>query len=482
MTPSYIGIDVGTSSVKTILIDHTGRELARQHQGYSISMPEDGFVEMDPEIWYAATMECLTRMLANADASSVSAIALTGHMHTTVFLDRNMRSLRPAILWNDLRTKADIPALREAVERNGGLSHIARIIATGSPAANLFWLRHAEPAHFSKLHAFAIGFNYVAMRLTGRNVTDYSLASTSSLYDITKREWSPFMRELIGLRPEMFPKVTGSAQPVGRILPAIAGELGLQPDVSILTGAGDNPASLISTGFFTDHAPVLSLGSAGVLITARDSVDMAARGKPMLMSSDSQAFTIVVQGVLDTCGTCLQWLTGNIFQADELKSLEQAIPPHVPGQIGLMFYPHLLGDKTIYADPTLRGAILGVSTNTSRSDLVRAVLEGIGFAVRQVRDAMQIASSPSVPLKIIGGGSQSHVWLQILANILHQPVCTLADGAGPAKGAALAAAGLYFNEARTAETFLPESVMFFHYDDVYKRYLRIHDALKCITD
>lgn len=277
MGKTYIGIDMGTSGVKLLLMDETQTLLGETQLEYELSRPREGWSEIDPAIWYDKTVEGLEALLRGQDAQSVAAIGVTGQMHSLILLDENGESLRPAMLWNDKRTAGLLPILREALKEDPDGEYLSGIVSTGCPAANLYWFSREQPERFARCRGFLIGPDYLVYRLTGAVGTDFVEASTSSLYCISRREWSEPMRRLIPLPDSAWPPVRGSAETVGTVLPALAKRLGLRDGVKVIAGIGDNPATAVSTGCLGRGYPVLSLGTSGVLMFPVDTMADAAR-------------------------------------------------------------------------------------------------------------------------------------------------------------------------------------------------------------
>ena len=248
MKGTYIGIDVGTSGMKLLLINERKEILAQSHLEYELSHPRENWSEIDPNIWYESAVEGLRRLLKDQDPSQVRVIGVTGQMHTLVLLGEDGQSIRPAMMWNDKRTADCIPVLREALAGEPDGAYLSGIVSTGSPAANLYWVSRHEPDVFAQCRHFLIGPDYLVYRLTGVISTEYVEASTSSLYCISNRTWSEKIRKLIGLPVSAYPPVRGSAETVGNLKPELAKALGLGEDVRIIAGVGDNAATAVSTG------------------------------------------------------------------------------------------------------------------------------------------------------------------------------------------------------------------------------------------
>lgn len=490
MDRTYIGIDLGTSGVKLLLIDEQRRILAQQSLEYEVSHPQEGRSEIDPAIWYEAALDGLQRLLSGQDAGSVAAIGVTGQMHTLVVLDEAGESVRPALMWNDKRTAKDIPLLRRTLANGPDGEYMSGIVSTGSPAANLYWMSRNEPELFQRVRRFLIGPDYLVYRLTGVAGTDYVEASTSSLYCLTRRVWSEEMRALIGLREDVYPTVRGSGEVVGCVLPELARALGLRTDVKVIAGTGDNPATAISTGCLGGGYPVLSLGTSGVLMFPVPSMRPGMRGKAILCSLDGKRFDYLVQGVVQSTGESINWWTRKVLGVRDFGTLDGDIDEAMIRESRLLFYPHINGDKTIYGDPTLRGAFIGLSSDTGAAEMYCAVIEGLCFAFRQLAESVQLNLGALGALKVVGGGAKSDLWLQTMASVLNVRVERLSGTVGPAFGIALlayatehpdaTAEALIEGSLTVARSFEPDAALIDVYERKYARYLRIHDAIKYI--
>ena len=483
---TYIGIDMGTSGIKLLLLDEERNALAQASRAYQISRPRDGWAEIDPEIWYAAMLEGLEELLEGRDASRVRAIGVTGQMHTLIVLDEAGQSVRPALLWNDKRTKAYIPELRELLASCPDGAYLKGIVSTGSPAANLMWLSREEPESFQRIHRFLIGPDYLVWRLTGTAGTDYCEASTSSLYAPGKRIWLGPVLERIGLSPDACPPIRGSAQTAGTVLPDLARRLGLREDTPVVAGTGDNPATAISTGCLGGGFPVLSLGTSGVLMFPAKDLESVSRGKAILCSLDGKHFDYLVQAVVQATGESISWWTQNVLHDTDHEKLAAQVTPQMIQNEQLLFYPHINGDKTLYADPALRGAFVGLGSDANAAQLYYAVLEGLCYAFRQLIEGVGLPLRSWPSLKAVGGGAKSDLLLQTLSNVLAWPVERLSGNMGPGFGSALLAwacdhGGILPKTSLTTErVFAPQAQYRDLYDRKYQKYLRIHDALKQI--
>lgn len=476
--------------MKLVLIDGDKNVLAQITEEYQVAQPERGFNEIDPEIWYNCMLKAMERILEKCDRKRIKGIGVTGQMHTLVTLDENGRPVRPAMMWNDIRTKDLIPSLKKKIKNFSEGGYLSKTISTGSPAANLYWLKLNEPENFRRIKKFLIGPDYLVYRLTGHCGTDYCEASTSCLYLIKAKKWSDEMRELIGLDKEVYPEIRGSVLTAGVIKRDIAEKLGLDPDTDVLTGTGDNPATAISTGCLGRGYPVISLGTSGVFMMTVPTFTDDAKGKMILFSFDDKNYAYLVQGAVQSNGSTFDWWVRNILD-EKYSNVDDLAESHSsPG--GLIFYPHLMGDKTLYADPNIRGAFIGLSTETTRADMLYAVIQGLCFSFRELAEKMQLPLDRFGSVKVVGGGSRSRIWMQTLANVLNIRIEQLAGMVGPAFGIALLAAyhcGEFSSLEQISEgtlivqkCFEPQDEAVKACNEQYKKYLRVQKGLSYITD
>jgi xylulokinase len=486
----FLGIDLGTSAVKMILIDEHKEVLARQTVEYAVSSPVFGWREIDPVVWFDCTIKGLAEIFAQWDPQNVDAIGITGQMHTLVMMDENGESLHPALMWDDIRMKDLLPDLRRIIAQQPDCVYIAKNISTGSPAASLYWMRHFEPGNFTRIKKFLIAPDYLVYRLTGVYGTDYCGASTSCLYDIQNRRWSPFMRDLLEIDDDVYPEVRGSGVVAGTVTAEIARRFSLREDVKVLTGTGDNPATAISTGCLGQGYPVISLGTSGVLMMKTAQPEQDAKGKVILFSSDGQNFSYLVQGVLQSNGGSFEWWIHTILDIDDFSLVDMLLRVYQVQKNDLLFFPHLMGEKTLFADPDIRGAFICLNTLTSRADMIYAVIEGLCYGYRELTENMRFDLCKCASIRIVGGGSQSCIQAQTLANVLNVAVEQMDGFVNPAFGIALLAAHscgsirLFAQETNNTnlvkKIFKPQEEMVKICDEKYGRYLKIYPALKSI--
>lgn len=464
----YIGIDLGTSSVKAVLASASGEIIKSCNYTYKTVADSSGRSEIDPEAWFGGVMHCLRRL--TREIKDIRAIGVTGQMHSLVLLGRDEEALRPAMLWNDLRTASQVQKLRSAAQAYG-LDSIADIVSTGSPAANLLYIREIEPDTFRKLHRLLIGHNYITYRLTGHIGADYCEASTSSLYDIENRRWAATLLKYIGLNESALPEILPACRRAGALRSDICAELGLTAAPDVTEGTGDNIASMLAL-----RTPCLSLGTSGVFIERRSSFRKDKKGKNILLSLTGEEPSVVVQGVVQSVGSSMEWLK-TILGAASVKELLENLPEQVDP--GLLFFPHLNGDKTLYRDSTLRGAILGLSLTTRKEDLAAAAAEGLCFALRQMID--QVSDSGASAITVTGGLTKSCRFMQMLADVLECELAVLEGNPGAVFGAvhmAMQMAGEnLLPQAQAQKTYVPSHRLDSYYQEKYEKYTKIRDNL-----
>jgi len=485
----YLGIDIGTSTAKFTVINEDGIVVNCCEQEYQYSQPKPGWKEIWPKVWVESVKKGMKEILSSNKREYIKAIGFSGQMHTTVFLDKQGNCIRPAIMWNDVRTKEYFPNLKTILTQKDTES-IARIISAGSPAANLLWLKDYENENFKKLGKFMIGHDYLVYYFTGQYSTDYCQASTSSLYDTKGREWSKSMGRLIGLSEEMYPPIKGSQEIAGRLRAEIQKEFCLSSEVKVIAGTGDNPATAVSAGCLQEGYPVLSIGTSGVLVLPGEKVRADSKGKEILFSIDGRHLMHLTQGVVQSAGGSYGWYVKKILGINNFNEIITDINISDLGKNRLLFYPHINGDKTIYADSSIRGAFIGLDINDSKEDLAVAVMEGVCFAIKQLIQEMDLSFEKLDQLMVTGGGANSKVWMQMLADILNIRIAQLAYNEGASYGVAVLARNALHQDDSTINNgvkqikprnyFEPRTYNVELYLNKYEKYLRIHDAVKMI--
>lgn len=349
-------------------------------------------------------------------------------------------------------------------------------------------MKKEEPESFAAVDKFLIGPDYLVYRLTGKYTTDYCEASTSCLFNIKRRCWSKDVQKFLGLPEHIYPSLGASSEIAGQITEKAAKELGLPKNVFVLYGTGDNPATAISTGCLGKGYPVISLGTSGVLMMPVSSLKQGAKGKRILLALEKNVFQYLVQGAVQSTGNTLDWWIKNICQEKDYSSLEDLNLKGRPTEDAVLFYPHLMGEKTIYGASALRGAFFGLSMESSRETMLYAVVEGLCMGFRELAEKMQIPLDKFDSIKAVGGGACNDAWLQILANVLHKKVERLEGMVGPGYGIALLAAfrggcigrieDISNDMTSVQKRFIPENSSERAIDARYKKYCRIYNAMQ----
>jgi len=478
-----IGIDIGTSAVKLLAMDDTGKVLRTISREYPLYMYSDGRSEQSPEDWWKETslgLKELTAGLPPADAVSFS-----GQMHGLVALDANDNVLRRAILWNDQRTTAECDYLNNEIGRETLLNNAANIALTGFTAPKILWMKNNEPELFAKISKVMLPKDYIAYKLTGVFATDYSDASGMLLLDVAKKDWSDRLLEIMGLSRQQVPALYPSYGAIGTVTHEAAKETGLPTTAKVVIGGGDQAVGAIGTGTVKAGTCSVSLGTSGVLFVAAD--DFAVDKGPSAIHSFCHATgKYHLMGVtLAAAGSAKWWYEGILNTEDYAK--EQATMADNLGKNSVYYLPYLSGERTPHNDPLARGTFVGMNMTTTRSDMTQAVMEGVAFSLRDILTRVKELGHRVTTARIIGGGSKSPVWCQMIADILGLKVEKINATEGPAFGAAILAmvgAGAYptVEEAcdkmiNTTEEFIPNKAAACAYDKHYPIYTGLYKAL-----
>ncbi len=484
----YIGIDLGTSAVKLLLVDGAGRVCNTVSREYPLRFPHPGWSEQDPADWWSAVCAGIPQLLAGFDAAQVRGIGAGGQMHGLVALDENDRVLRPAILWNDGRTQTQADWLNETVGRAQLSRYTANIAFAGFTAPKLLWMRENEPALFARIAKICLPKDYLVYRLTGVHATDYSDASGTLLLDVEHKRWSPEMCALCGVREAQLPALYESWQPVGTLQPEAAAALGLPAGVVVCAGAGDNAAAAVGTGTVGEGRCNISLGTSGTVFISSEKFGVdPSNGLHAFAHADGGWH---LMGCMLSAASCNKWWMDEILKVGEADyPAEQApITPEKLGENHVYFLPYLMGERSPINDTSARGTFIGLSMDSTRADLTQAVLEGVAFAIR---DSVEVARSIGVEIprsNLCGGGSKSPLWRTILANVLGIPLDLLVTEQGPGYGGALlamVACGQYPSVQAAAnalvtvrETVQPDPALTAKYEEKYQKFRQIYPACR----
>ncbi len=446
-----LGIDIGTSGTKTLAIDGTGAILATATAEYPCSHPRPGWSEQDPELWWKATIATVRDVLSKASLkpADIAGIGLSGQMHGSVFLDADGKVIRPALLWNDQRTAAECA---EIESRAGGREALVRLVAnpalTGFTAPKILWLRSHEPANFERLRQVLLPKDYIRYRLTGQYATEVSDASGTLLLDVANRRWSTELLSKLDLDPALLPACHESPE-----VSAQVGELGSQATglaigTPVVGGGGDQPAGAVGNGIVRPGAVSATMGTSGVVFAHTDEPGFDPLGR-LQRGCHAVPGAWHVMGVVLAAGGSFQWFRNELGKAEIDRAKAEGVDPYFlltdeaatvgPGAEGLFFLPYLTGERTPHFDPHAKGGWIGLTVRHGRAHLIRSVLEGATYAMRDSLELIREMGQSLTQIRLSGGGARNPLWRQIQADIYGQDVVTINASEGPAFGVALLA-------------------------------------------
>lgn len=452
-----LGIDIGTSGTKTVLFDTEGGVAASKTIEYPMQQPQNGWAEQNPNDWWNAVCGGIRAVLekSGADAKAIRGIGLSGQMHSLVMLDENNQVLRSAILWCDQRTAAECEEIYQRVGKERYIEITANPALTGFTAGKILWVRNHEPEIYAKCRHILLAKDYIRLRLCGVYATEVSDASGMGLLDVPHRCWSQEVLEKLEIASELLAKVYESPEVTGTITPEAAEQTGLAAGTPVVGGAGDNAAAAVGTGVVEDGKAFATIGTSGVVFahTSKLSVDPKGRVHTFCCAVPGAWH---VMGVTLAAGQSLKWYRDQFCGVDCQQAAEQGVDPYflldkeaekVPiGSNRLIYLPYLMGERTPHLDPDCRGAFVGLSGMHTRYDLLRAVMEGVTFSLRDCAEILKEMQVRPTQILACGGGGTSPLWRQMLADVLGCEVATTVSKEGPALGVAILAgvgAGVY---------------------------------------
>ncbi|MFO0984448.1 MAG: xylulokinase [Planctomycetota bacterium] len=438
----FAGIDVGTSGARAVLIDERGKLVASGAAGYDLRAPQPGWAEQDPEDWFDGATHALGAALAASGgrARELEGIGLTGQMHSAVLLGERDRVLRPALLWCDQRTELECD---EITARAGGLERLIALTRNrafpGFTAPKIEWVRKHEPEVWGATRSVLVGKDYVRLRLTGERATDVSDASGTLWFDVERRTWSSAMLELLQIDRALLPACHESAAATGVLRTDVARSLGLDAGIKVFAGAGDQAAGAVGAGVVHAGAMSISLGTSGVVFAATLAPVLDPTGA-LHSFCHAGPGRWHAMGVMLSAGGAIRWLRDLLSPGDpSYAALDRLALESAPGARDLIFLPYLSGERTPILDPKARGVFCGLSLAHQRGELMRAAIEGVCCGLKSNLELMRERGLSAHELRVTGGGARSQLFLQILADVLQQPLAPLAIDEGPGLGAALLA-------------------------------------------
>ena len=480
----YIGIDLGTSAVKLLLMDSEGNIKNIVSKEYPLYFPHPGWSEQRPEDWYEQTMLGMEELLEGADKSQLAGISFGGQMHGLVILDENDEVIRPAILWNDGRTTEECDYLNNVIGKEKLSEYTANISFTGFTAPKILWVKNKEPENFARIKKIMLPKDYIAYKLTGVHCTDVSDASGMLVFDVKNRQWSKEMCDICGITIDQLATCYESYEAVGTVLPEIAERLGIPETTKVAAGAGDNAAAAVGTGTVGDGMCNISLGTSGTIFIS--SKNFGVDKFNALHSFAHADGSYHLMGCMLSAASCNKWWMDEILKTKDYAAEQAGIDKL--GENHVYFLPYLMGERSPHNDPAARGTFVGMTMDTTREDMTQAVLEGVAFALR---DSFEVAKDLGIKIertKICGGGAKSPLWKKMIANILNIKVDVIESEEGPALGGAMLAAvacGEYASVEEIAakivkvvDTVEPTPELAAKYEERYQQFKQIYPALK----
>lgn len=482
----YIGIDLGTSAVKLLLMDEAGQVKNVVSREYPLEFPQPGWSQQNPEDWRKAVLEGIPDLLTGFDPKTVAGIGCGGQMHGLVVLDRDDQVIRPAILWNDGRTARQVDYLNNVIGKERLSAWTANIAFAGFTAPKILWMRENEPENFARIAKIMLPKDYVNYILTGVHACDDSDASGTLLLDVKNKRWSREMLDICGVRETQMPRLFESYQCIGTVKPDIARALGLGDNVKVAAGAGDNAAAAVGTGVVGDGGCNISLGTSGTVFISSKNFGVDRHNALHAFAHADGGYHLM--GCMLSAASCNKWLMEDIYKTNDYSAEQAPITEDRLGENHVFFLPYLMGERSPINDTNARGTFLGMTMDTTRADLTQAVLEGVAFAIR---DSVEVARSLGIDIrssKICGGGARSPLWKKMIANILNVELECLECEQGPGMGGAMlamVACGAYETVqaacdaiVRVASRVTPEPELAARYEKRYRQFQKIYPACK----
>lgn len=480
----YVGVDLGTSAVKLLLMDEAGTIKNIVSKEYPLFFPRPGWSEQNPSDWYEKTMEGLQELLEGVDKTQVAGISFGGQMHGLVVLDETDQVIRPAILWNDGRTGKETEYLNTVIGKEKLSDYTANIAFAGFTAPKILWMKENEPENFARIKKIMLPKDYLAYRLSGTFCTEYSDASGMLLLDVKNKCWSKEMLTICGIQKEQLPSLYESYEVVGNVKADVAEYLGISGDVKVIAGAGDNAAAAVGTGTVGDGCCNISLGTSGTIFISSGGFQVDKNNALHSFAHADGGYHLM--GCMLSAASCNKWWMDEILKTKDYKEEQEGIVSL--GENPVFFLPYLMGERSPHNNPDARAMFIGMSMDTTREQMTQAVLEGVAFGLR---DSLEVARSLGIKIektKICGGGAKSALWKQIIANVMNLTVEVIESEEGPGLGAAMLAAvgcGEYPDIKAAADAIVkvkeqiePEPQLVAKYEERYQKFKQIYPTVK----
>lgn len=482
----YIGIDLGTSSVKLLLVDGDGKIKNTVTREYLVSYPHSGWSEQNASDWWMAVCDAIPELLDKFDGQAVRGIGVAGQMHGLVVLDKNDNVIRPTILWNDGRTDKETAYLNEVIGKDKLFGYTGNIAFAGFTAPKIMWLRQNEPENFAKIDKVMLPKDYINYLLTGTHCTDFSDAAGMLLLDVKNKAWSKEMLDICGITHKQMPRLYESFEVVGHIKQELAEKFGINKNAVVVAGAGDNAAAAIGTGTVGSGRCNISLGTSGTIFVSSER--FSGDEKQAIHSFCHADGGYHLMGCILSAASCNKWFCDEVLRTKDYKSEEESVSRGGLGKNEVFFLPYLMGERSPINDTNATGVFIGLRPNTTHADMYQAVLEGVAFAIK---DNLEVIKNFGIDIKsscLCGGGAKSRLWKEILAGVLNIELDIPLTEQGPGYGSAILAmigAGKFESVQQATDQFLaiketikPSEQLVTLYAGRYEKYRRIYPAIK----
>lgn len=483
----YIGVDLGTSAVKLLLTDEKGNVQKIVSKEYGLEFPQPGWAQQSAEDWWTQSIEGLKELTADCDKSQIAGISFGGQMHGLVILDDQDQVIRPVILWNDGRTVEEVDYLNETIGRDKLSEYTGNIAFAGFTAPKILWVKKHEPENFARISKIMLPKDYLAYRLSGTHCSEYSDAAGTLLLDVKNKCWSKEMLDICGITEAQMPKLFESYEKVGNLKPEVAEELGFPTSCIIVAGAGDNAAAAVGTGTVGAGTCNISLGTSGTIFIPNEKFGVDSNNALHSFNHADGKFHLM--GCMLCAASCNKWFMEEIIGTSDFAKEQEPIKEL--GNNHVYFLPYLMGERSPHNDAQAKGAFVGLNLDTTRADMIQAMLEGVCYAMR---DSFEVAKSLGIDIKettMCGGGAKSPLWKKMMANILGINVNTVEVEEGPAYGGAIlamVAAGEYATVedavkaiVRKKDTTVPDAELTAKYEANYQKFVKVYPALKDVN-
>lgn len=476
-----IGVDLGTSAVKVLLVNQKGEVCHETIKSYPLLTPKSGFSEQDPEEWVDKTIQALRDLIETAKVNprDIEGMSFSGQMHGLVLLDQNHQVIRNAILWNDTRTTKQCETIRKVLGERV-IDITKNIPLEGFTLPKMLWVQEHEPENFAAAAVFLLPKDYLRFRLTGIIGSEYSDAAGTLLLDVAKKHWSDEICQALRISERICPSMTESHEYVGNLLPEIAEKTGLAPATKVFAGAADNACGAIGAGILSGNQTLCSIGTSGVILSYEEQQDRDYKGKVHFFNHAKQD-AFYSMGVTLSAGYSLSWFKDTFAMNESFDEFVDGIEKSPIGANGLLFAPYLFGERTPHADSEIRGSFIGIDGSHKREDFVRAVMEGITFSLNETIEIFRNEGKTIDTIVSIGGGAKNAQWLEMQADIFNARIIKLENEQGPGMGAAmLAAYGCqWFDSLEScAEQFVRKSSVYTPIPDHVEKYKKLFSIYK----